>query len=88
MDPSDAKTVAIGNADPVTLTPMEDINSTFVPRVPLNLNILNHSRQDNSKGKAKTAGRPTSAGILHFFGAYTVIILAGRIDIHFVIYSP
>jgi len=73
MSPSDAKKVALGDADPVTLLRMEDINPTFVPRVPLNLNVLNYSRQDNSKGKGKAAGKSTSEGILHFFGKYIVI---------------
>ena len=74
MDPSDAKKVALGDADPVTLLPMEDINSTFNPRVPLNTNVLNYSRQDNGKAKGKAAGKSTSEGILHFFGMRSVII--------------
>jgi exonuclease-1 len=74
MSPSDAKKVALGDTDPVTLLPMEDINLTFVPRVPLNPNILNYSRQDHGKGKSKAAGKSASEGILHFFGTYTVIV--------------
>jgi hypothetical protein len=70
MSPSDAKKVALGDADPVTLLRMEDINSTFVPRVPLNLNVLNYSRQDHGKRKGKPAGKSASEGILHFFGKY------------------
>lgn len=65
MEPCDAKKVALGDADPVTLLPMEDINSTFIPRVLLRSNILNDSREQN-RGKAK------ATGILHFFGARTV----------------
>jgi exonuclease-1 len=84
MNPSDAKKVALGNADPVTLLPMEDINPTYVPRVPLNSNILNYVRQDNGKGKAKAAGKSASEGILHFFGAcplsYPTLELAGCFD--------
>lgn len=74
MSPSDAKKVALGDVDPVTLLRMEDINSTFVPRVPLNLNVLKNCRQDHGKGKGKAAGKSASEGILHFFGKYIVII--------------
>jgi exonuclease 1 len=78
MDPEDAKKVALGNADPVTLLPMEDINPTFVPRVPLNLNILNYAPPDNGKGKVKGAGKSASEGsLLHFFGVYIVIMYSG-----------
>jgi exonuclease-1 len=65
-----AKKVASGDVDPVTLLPMEDINSSFVPRVPLKTNILNYSNQDKGKEKAKMPGKSGSEGILHFFGAY------------------
>jgi len=74
MDPSDARKVAMGDADPATLLPMEDINSTFMPRAPLRLNILNYSRQDNGKGKAQAVDKSNSEGILHFFGAYFITI--------------
>lgn len=70
MDPSIAKKVASGDVDPVTLLPMEDINSTFVPRVPLKSNILNYSKEDKGKEKARTPGKSVSEGILHFFGVY------------------
>lgn len=70
MDPSIAKKVASGEVDPVTLLPMEDINSTFVPRVPLKSNILNCSKQGKGKETARPPGKSVSEGILHFFGAY------------------
>lgn len=62
MDPANAKRVALGDADPVTLLAMEDINPTHVPRVPLKSNFLNFS----SKGKG-IPGKSASEGILNFF---------------------
>lgn len=69
MEPDVAKRVAMGDADPVTLLPMEDINPTYIPRAPLVSKVLN-SGLDKGKGKAKTPGKSASEGILHFFGMF------------------
>ncbi|KII87848.1 hypothetical protein PLICRDRAFT_649456 [Plicaturopsis crispa FD-325 SS-3] len=50
--------VAEGNADPVTLLPMEDINVHYVPRA---VKALPFASKDKGKGKA------SSAGLLNFF---------------------
>lgn len=66
-----AKRVAMGDADPVTLLPMEDINPSYTPRIPLKNVALNTSHQGKGKAKA-TPGKSASTGILQFFGTYTI----------------
>lgn len=68
MDPIDAKRVSAGDADPVTLLAMEDINPGYVPRVPLKTTFIAVSTK--GKGKAMPSGKSASEGILNFFGAY------------------
>lgn len=68
MDPLDAKRVSAGDADPVTLLAMEDINPGYVPRVPLKSTFLAVSTK--GKGKAMPSEKSASEGILNFFGAY------------------
>lgn len=70
MDPALAKMIAAGDVDPVTLLPMEDINPTYTPRIPLKNVVLNSSHQTKGKGKA-TPGKSASEGILQFFGKYS-----------------
>ena len=69
IDPALAKKVAIGDVDPVTLLPMEDINPTYTPRIPLKNAVLGSSHQVKGKGKG-TPGQSASEGILQFFGRY------------------
>jgi exonuclease-1 len=68
-----AKAIALGDADPVTLLPMEDINPRFVPRslkpLPLSSNLSSLNQKDKGKGKAPT--KSASEGILSFFGSFT-----------------
>lgn len=82
IEPSLAKQVAEGDACPISLLPMEDINPSFVPRalkaIPMNVVTLASSahRPDKGKGRAKdpapaAAGKhgASAAGPLHrFFG--------------------
>ena len=82
MDPALAKKVAMGDADPITLLPMEDINPTYTPKIPLKNTALNSSHQIKGKGKA-TPGQSASGGILQFFG--TPLLqngVASCVDIH------
>ncbi|KAF7965699.1 hypothetical protein HWV62_42213 [Athelia sp. TMB] len=64
MDPADAKRVSLGDADPVTLLTMEDINPGYVARVPLKSTFIPISGK--GKGKAVPSGKSASEGILHF----------------------
>ena len=68
MDPILAKQIALGDADPITGLPMDDINPGFVPRVlkPLPLVVNSASQSPKKKGKARES-LPTG-GILSFFG--------------------
>ena len=67
MDPSTAKKLAEGDIDPVTLSPMEDINPSFVPRGKGSAPVSN-DRYRVDKGKSKVADTPNRGGILSFFG--------------------
>ena len=69
MDPILAKQIALGDADPITGLPMDDINPGFVPRVlkPLPLIVNSASQSPKKKGKARES-LPTAGGILSFFG--------------------
>ncbi|KAG6850129.1 hypothetical protein H0H93_000751 [Arthromyces matolae] len=63
LDSSLAKALALGDVDPVTLLPIEDINPAFAPRIkPLSKSL----RSD--KGKGKAVEKPAKEGILSFFG--------------------
>ena len=68
IDPILAKQIALGDIDPVTRLPMEDINSGFVPRTlkPLSRSANNASRSPKNKGKGRTSS--ATGGILSFFG--------------------
>lgn len=73
MEPVIAKRVSAGDADPVTLLAMEDINPGYVPRVPLKTTFLDVSAK--GKGKALPSGKTASEGILNFFGATHFMIM-------------
>jgi exonuclease 1 len=68
MDPVLAKQIALGDIDPVTHLPMDDINPGFVPRplkpLPLSANSAGQSPINKGKGRASSA----TGGILRFFG--------------------
>ena len=68
MDPVLAKQIALGDVDPVTFLPMDDINPDFVPRalkpLPLAANRASLSPKNKSKERASSA----TGGILSFFG--------------------
>jgi exonuclease-1 len=70
MDPILAKQIALGDADPITRLPMDDINPGFVPRVlkPLPLVANNADQPVKSKGKSKGRESLPSGGLLNFFG--------------------
>jgi len=66
-----AKKIALGDADPVTYAPMEDINPSFAPRSRVLQEIpLSAATSSSNKSKDKGKARATSAtgGILDFFG--------------------
>lgn len=72
IEPSLAKQIAQGEACPVTLLPMEDINPTFIPRalkpIPLN-NLVTDKPEGKWKGKGKTRvpEKANSTSLLTFF---------------------
>lgn len=70
IEPTLAKQVARGDACPITLLPMDDINPTFVPRVlkSIPLNVQDARKQDGGRatGSRKDAGKGT-VRILSFF---------------------
>lgn len=70
MDPILANQIALGDADPVTHLPMDDINPGFVPRVLKPLLHVTNSANQSEKHKDKGQGRESlpSGGILSFFG--------------------
>lgn len=76
MDPALAMKLALGDIDPVTLLPMEDINPSYMPRVlkPLPFVLNEPSRKDKGKGKARE--KPATGGILSFFG-WSSLLAAG-----------
>lgn len=81
----------MGDADPVTHLPMEDINPGYVPRVlktiPLPVVASSSNRKEGTptsphrtpprkgKGKEKAIEKPTTGGILSFFGGYSLYVL-------------
>lgn len=78
IEPSLAKQVAEGDACPISLLPMEDINPSYVPRalktIPMNANAPPSARTavarpDKGKGRAKElpSEKPSNVGILKFF---------------------
>ncbi|KAI0760415.1 hypothetical protein C8Q74DRAFT_226216 [Fomes fomentarius] len=78
IEPSLAKQVAEGDACPISLLPMEDINPSFVPRalktIPMNAKAPPSARTavarpDKGKGRAKElpSEKPSNVGILKFF---------------------
>ena len=73
IEPSLAKQVAEGDACPISLLPMEDINPGFVPRalktIPMNSAPTSVARPDKGKGKAKEppSEKPSSVSLLKFF---------------------
>ncbi|KAI0947714.1 hypothetical protein AcW1_009409 [Taiwanofungus camphoratus] len=70
LEPLLAKQVAEGDACPISLLPMEDINSTYVPRVlrtiPMHSKSLNCSGKNKGLVKRKASEKPTT-DILSFF---------------------
>jgi exonuclease-1 len=70
IEPSLAKMVALGNADPVTLLPMEDINPTYIPRAVKALPLVSDSiNRSKDVGNGKAPDKPPN-GILNFFGTF------------------
>ncbi len=77
IEPSLAKQVAEGDACPISLLPMEDINPGFVPRAlkTIPMNTLSAAmrtpvaRPDKGKSKAKElpSEKPSNVGLLKFF---------------------
>ena len=68
IDPILAKQIALGDIDPVTRLPMEDINPSFVPRALKPLPLSTNSASRSPKNKAKGRASPATGGILSFFG--------------------
>jgi exonuclease-1 len=62
MDPVLAKQIALGDVDPITHLPMEDIRPEFVPRPLKPLPLV------ANKGKGKLNAGAATGCILSFFG--------------------
>ncbi|OBZ67329.1 Exodeoxyribonuclease 1 [Grifola frondosa] len=71
IEPSLAKQVADGDACPISLLPMQDINPTYIPRaiktIPMNSTCLSRPDKDNGKAKLKHSEKPSGIGLLKFF---------------------
>ncbi|KAF5389542.1 hypothetical protein D9757_004079 [Collybiopsis confluens] len=72
LEPGLAKKLAMGDLDPMTLGPIEDINPNFRPS-PRILRELPNGLSPKNKGKSK-GKKPATGGILNFFGAYNFIL--------------
>jgi hypothetical protein len=68
LEPSVGKGIALGDVDPATLLPMNDINPSFAPRG-LRSHVL-VSRETNWRDKVKSTvqGEAPEGSILSFFG--------------------
>ncbi|TFY56272.1 hypothetical protein EVJ58_g7740 [Rhodofomes roseus] len=70
IEPALAKQVAEGDACPISLLPMDDINATFVPRalktIPLNVKDARMPGGGKATGSRQNVGKGT-VGILSFF---------------------
>ena len=82
IEPALAKQVAEGDACPITLKAMEDINPTFVPRAlkPLRMNATTSreaASKDKGKGKMIVASeKPKSSTLHNFFSVYLVLLVS------------
>ncbi|KAJ8462326.1 hypothetical protein ONZ45_g17974 [Pleurotus djamor] len=79
IEPSLAKQIAEGDADPITHLPMEDINPGYIPRVLKRID-LNRDRKGKAKAKQpetpiikKPPPSPKSGGLFDFFGPKAII---------------
>ena len=68
LEPSLAKQIAVGDIDPTTLLPMDDINVDFVPRGLKSLVFTSKETNRQDKGESKAKDTPVKEGILSFFG--------------------
>jgi len=73
MNPILAKKIALGDADPITGLPMEDINPSFIPRVLKPLPVIANSPSQSTKNKGKKRESLPTSGILSFFGPNPII---------------
>ncbi|KAJ3502406.1 hypothetical protein NLJ89_g8902 [Agrocybe chaxingu] len=74
MEPALAKQIALGDADPETRLPMDDINPSFLPRTVKSLAMAVVSPAKSNKGKGKMqASLPAPKGIMSFFGPNPII---------------
>lgn len=71
MNPILAKKIALGDADPITGLPMEDINPSFIPRVLKPLPVMANSPSQSTKNKGKKRESLPTSGILSFFGQFS-----------------
>lgn len=68
IEASLAKKIAMGNVDPITLLPMQDINPGFMLHASMKKELSFISYNQSEKGKGKSLNEPRSDGILMFFG--------------------
>jgi hypothetical protein len=74
LEPALAKMIALGDVDPGTLLPMEDINPGYVPRGVKALPLVSSTLINfTGKGKAPETSHPT--GLLNFFGCFFLCTL-------------
>lgn len=64
MDPVLAKQIALGDVDPITHLPMDDITPEFIPRPVKPLPLANKA----NKGKGRLNAGAATGCILSFFG--------------------
>ena len=65
IEPSLARKVALGDVDPTTFVPMEDINPAYVPRVVKSLQLVS-----NAINRYKNDEPPKRGSLLNFFGTF------------------
>ncbi|KAA1472431.1 PIN domain-like protein [Dentipellis sp. KUC8613] len=71
MEPTLAKKVALGEADPVSRLPMEDINPSYTPRTVKPLPLASNDINRSAKGKERMPAKSKSeATILQFLGEF------------------
>ncbi|THH19536.1 hypothetical protein EW146_g1654, partial [Bondarzewia mesenterica] len=67
LEPSLAKGIAQGDVDPITLSPMEDINPSYIPRTVKPLPLMTTDLNRSAKAKGKMPEKARSENLLNFF---------------------
>lgn len=73
IEPVLARSIAVGDACPISHLPMTDIDPGFIPRAikrPLSRVAVSPMKSKRAKGKMRES--PPRGGILNFFGDYHI----------------